>query len=71
MTSLTRENTAARNRRDMHEQRINAASHPLRRLAQSWAWLYAEARRWSDDDIERLVRRNVRAARWLNGRRRR
>lgn len=69
MASLTRENTAARNRLRMHQGRINNTVRPRRRLAQSWAWLYAEARLLPDDQVEALAHRVARVAAWLNTRR--
>ncbi len=42
-TSTTR--AAVLRRRRKHELRIAAEENPLRKLAQTWAWVYAEARR--------------------------
>ncbi len=42
-TSTTQAAFARRRRK--HEDRIAAEQNPLRRLAQTWAWVYAEARR--------------------------
>lgn len=63
---MSRENTAAQNRRDMHSARIRAALRPRVRLAQAWAWLFAEARRLPDDEVEKLAARVKRVAARLN-----
>ncbi len=47
VAAVTRRETAARNRRDLHERRIAAAPTLLRKIAQAWAWVYAEVRVWS------------------------
>lgn len=39
---MTRTRAAAKRRRTKHERRINDETNPLRRLAQTWAWVYAE-----------------------------
>ncbi len=44
---MTRRETAARNRRDLHERRIEAQPTLLRKIAQAWAWVFAEVRDWS------------------------
>ncbi len=44
---MTRRETAARNRRDLHVRRIDAQSTVLRKIAQAWAWVFAEVRAWS------------------------
>lgn len=51
---MTSPNTAARNRRQLHQQRINDAPTDRWKLAQAWAWLYAELIR-RPDQIDRAV----------------
>lgn len=41
---MTRRETVARNRRDLHRRRIDVQPDPLRRVAWAWAWVYAELR---------------------------
>jgi hypothetical protein len=65
---VSRENTAAANRRDMHTDRIRQARRPRVRLALAWAWLFAESRHLPDDDVEKLAARVKRAAARINGR---
>jgi hypothetical protein len=44
---VSRRETAARNRRDLHERRIAAQPTVLRKIVQAWAWVYAEVKVWS------------------------
>jgi hypothetical protein len=39
---VTRRETAAKNRRDLHERRIAAQPTVVRKIAQAWAWVFAE-----------------------------
>jgi hypothetical protein len=50
----------------MHTDRIRQALRPRVRLAQAWAWLFAEARRLPDDEVEKLAARVKRVAARLN-----
>jgi hypothetical protein len=65
---MSRANTAARNRRAMHMERIRAAARPRARLALAWAWLFAEARHLPDEQVEKLSARVRRVAARLNER---
>jgi hypothetical protein len=53
----------------MHRGRIAGARRPRTRLAQAWAWLFAEAHRLPDDEVDELAARVTRVASLLNGRR--
>ncbi len=44
VAAVTRIETAARNRRDLHERRIAEQSTTPRKLAQAWAWVFAEVK---------------------------
>ncbi len=41
---MTRRETAARNRRDLHERRIEAEPTVVRKIAQAWSWVFSEVR---------------------------
>lgn len=49
VAAVTRAETAARNRRDLHRKRIAGQADPLRRVAWAWAWVYAELRHLTRD----------------------
>ncbi len=44
---MTRRQTAARNRRDLHERRIAEQPTLVRKIAWAWAWAFAEVKELS------------------------
>lgn len=55
---MTRGNTGpAANAAALYQSRINAETSPRRRLAQAWAWLYAEIVRLPPEQVEQATSR--------------
>lgn len=48
VAAVTRRETAARNRRDLHERRIAEQSTTVNKIAWAWAWAFAEVRALSE-----------------------
>ncbi len=76
---MSRRATAARNRRDLHERRIEEQTTMPRRIAQAWAWVFAEVKAVSapwksrrrprasaDDLLDHTLAEVRRLAAWLN-----